>query len=583
MKFEEIEFVAYNNFKSGSSAENQSDNVYFMSNRGKKIVLAASTSESSEYLNSTWRQMLLGTLPSKYTRFPFYMVDANWENELREDGQAVSVPNGLRVVESLLLEKFSADDIAVCHADQLELFVGEDTRVIGVHAHNPLGITFATDVYVNFYGRKTEPINAAEFKRLITHDVIKKHKDHLQIIVGGPGSWQIEKKDLQDEWEIDCIVEGEAEDIVLDLFERAIRGEKLPRKIVGDSPKMEHIPTTKNRSTFGVVEITRGCGRGCQFCSIALRKGRSLPLEHILENVRIQVEGGADTIMITSEDIFLYEQGPKFDTNIPALVKLLKSITETDGVKQIMLSHGTMSPIVKDPEVIDALSPYAVDFSSHTHPQSTHPDNKYANLFIGLETGSPRLFNQFMKGKAYPYKAEQWHDVVLKGMEIMNKKNWFPFCTWIIGLPGETEEDTKKSLDILHALKDAKWVVMPTLFVPLEDTRMQKDESAKLAKLTELQWEFFFTAWRYNIDFYRSDPSFQRRFNFGVPIYYYAMGRRLFGKQMKYPLLRLAHFPESILSRRLYLDLREDSPLKVPETVEIPAARARPQIPVFAD
>jgi len=47
-----------------------------------------------------------------------------------------------------------------------------------------------------------------------------------------------------------------------------------------------------------------------------------------------------------------------------------------------------------------------------------------------------------MKGKAYPYKAEQWGEVILKGMEIINKHNWFPFCTWIIGLPGETEEDT---------------------------------------------------------------------------------------------------------------------------------------------
>jgi len=554
-----------------------------MTDRGKKIVLAASTSESSEYLNSTWRQMLLGTLPSRYSRFPFYMIDVNWQNETRADGQAVAVPNGLRVVESILLEKFTADDIAVCYPDQLDLFVGEDTRVVGVHAHNPLGITFATDVYVNFYGRKTEPINAAEFKRLISHEAIKKHKDHLKIIVGGPGAWQIEKKNLQDEWGIDCIVEGEAEDLVLDLFERAVRGESVPRKVEGQSPKMEHIPTTRNRSTFGVVEVTRGCGRGCQFCSIALRKGRSLPLEHILENVRTQVAGGAETIMITTEDIFLYEQGPKFETNVPALKKLFRSITEVPGVRQIMLSHGTISPVVRNPEVIEELSPYAVDFSTHTHPASTHPDKKYASLFVGLETGSPRLFNQFMKGKAYPYKAEQWHDVVLKGMDIMNRHNWFPFATFIVGLPGETEDDTKRSLDLLHALKGAKWVVMPTLFVPLEDTRMEAKESAKLAQLTELQWEFFFTAWRYNIDFYRRDPAFQRRFNLGIPIYYYAMGRRMFGRQMKYPLMRLAHFPERLLKRRLYLDLREKSPLTVPETVEIPQAAARPAIPQLAD
>jgi len=132
--------------------------------------------------------MLLGTLPANYARFPFYMIDVSWENEIREDGQAVAVPNGLRVVESLLREKFGPEDIAVCLTDQLDLFVGPDTKVIGVHAHNPLGIAFATDVYTHMYGRSQEPINAAEFRRLITHSAIQKHKEHLKVIVGGPGS-----------------------------------------------------------------------------------------------------------------------------------------------------------------------------------------------------------------------------------------------------------------------------------------------------------------------------------------------------------------------------------------------------------
>jgi radical SAM superfamily enzyme YgiQ (UPF0313 family) len=168
-------------------------------------------------------------------------------------------------------------------------------------------------------------------------------------------------------------------------------------------------------------------------------------------------------------------------------------------------------------------------------------------------------------------------------MELMNKKNWFPFATWIIGMPDETEEDTRRSLDLLHALKDAKWVVMPTLFVPLEDTRMEQNESAQMYRLTELQWEFFYTSWRYNIDFYRSDPSFQRKFNLGVPLYYYLMGRRMFGSAMKYPALRLAHFPERFLKRRLYLSLDEKPKFRAPETVEVPQKSLRPAMPVLAD
>jgi len=52
-------------------------------------------------------------------------------------------------------------------------------------------------------------------------------------------------------------------------------------------------------------------------------------------------------------------------------------------------------------------------------------------------------------------------------METLNRHNWFPICTFILGLPEETREDFPQSLDLLFALKDAKWCVIPTLFVPL--------------------------------------------------------------------------------------------------------------------
>ena len=547
---------------------------------GKKIVLIASDSESSEYLSSSWRQMLLATLPARYAR---YMgTDWSLKNELNPDGSAKYVPHGLRIVEALLLQRFPPGEVAVCYADQIPQFVGSETRAVGVHAHNPLGITFATDIYPAFYGREIEPINAAEFRRVMQHPGLREHKPHLKLIVGGPGSWQIEKKNLQDEWQIDCVVEGEAEDFVLPLFEAAVRGEALPRQVEGRSPALEKIPRIRHRSTFGVVEITRGCGRGCQFCSVALRAGKSIPLPQILDNVRTQVAEGAECILLCTEDLFLYEQGPKFNTNIPALKKLFESIAAVPGVKYINLTHGTMAPVVRDPELIPELQ-LAVEKSLTRHPASTQAEQRYQHMFIGLETGSVRLFDQYMKGKGYPYRGSQWPEVVLKGMDILNRNNWFPICTFILGLPGETREDTQLSLDLLYALRDAKWCVIPTLFVPLEDTRLGKKESAKLFELTDRQWEFFFTCWRYNVDFWRKQASVQWKFNLGVPLYYYLLGRKLFGRDIKYPLYRFGHIPERFLRDKMYLDFSNGDPgrYRVPEHVPLPEERLRPYLPVL--
>lgn len=550
---------------------------------GTRIVLAASPSESCEYQRSTWRQMLLATLPARYAR---WISDVSVGNELAPDGQAKYVPHGLRVIEALLLERFDPSDIAVCFPDQFERFIGDDTRVVGLHAHNPLGIAFAADIYSRFWGRNCESVNAAEFRRMIEHPVLRRHHHHFQLIVGGPGAWQIRQKSMQDHWAIDCLVDGEAEACAADLFAAALQGRPLPRSVAGHSPAPGAIPNIRHRSTFGAVEITRGCGRGCQFCSIALRHGASIPLDHILADVRRQVAEGADTIMLVTEDLFLYQQGCRFQTNVPALQRLFTSIAAVPGVRHVVVTHGTMAPVVQSPEVIDALTPVAVGKSWNQHPLSTHPEHRYAMLFIGLETGSPRLFAQYMKGKSYPYTPAQWPDVVLKGMEILNARNWFPFCTWIIGLPGETDADMKQSLDLLYALKDAKFAAIPTLFIPLDQTRLGRQRETKLVELTDLQWEFFFTCWRYSLDLFRwRAKDIAWKYAVGVPIYYSLLGRRLFGRSMKYGLFRVGHYPERWLRRHLYLDFSGNVPPRysVPSSVPVPDHRARPAIPEDQD
>jgi radical SAM superfamily enzyme YgiQ (UPF0313 family) len=150
-------------------------------------------------------------------------------------------------------------------------------------------------------------------------------------------------------------------------------------------------------------------------------------------------------------------------------------------------------------------------------------------LFIRIETASPRLFKELMKGKGYPFRAEQWPHVVLKGMETLNRNNWFPLCTWILGLPGETPEDTRLSRDLLHALKDAKWCVIPTLFVPLDDTRLQKHESAKLYKLTECMGVFLhLLALQHGFLPPRQECS--PPLHLGIPIYHYLWAAAFSGK-----------------------------------------------------
>jgi hypothetical protein len=121
-------------------------------------------------------------------------------------------------------------------------------------------------------------------------------------------------------------------------------------------------------------------------------------------------------------------------------------------------------------------------------------------------------------------------------------------------LPGETDADTKESLDLLYDLRDAKGTFVPTFFVPLEDTRMEKRASAKLIDMTDLQWEFFFTCWKYNLEFWSRGARLTSKFTIGVPIYYTMLGKKLFGNGIKYPLWRFAGVPDRLIRKHMYLD-----------------------------
>src|SRR5687768_18172784 len=105
---------------------------------------------------------------------------------------------------------------------------------------------------------------------------------------------------------------------------------KVPKEMQATA---EEIPVVKHRSTFGVVEITRGCGRGCQFCGPATKVGRSFPLEHIVESTRVNVSEGATEVMLTSEDMFLYEQLPNFVTNVDALERMIRAVLAVEGLE----------------------------------------------------------------------------------------------------------------------------------------------------------------------------------------------------------------------------------------------------------
>ncbi len=526
---------------------------------GKLIVLTAPLTECIDHAGY-FIQMAMASLPV-WLEWILDRKYPNWrEVEHNEDGSARYMPAGLGVLERSLKREFRPEDIGVCYPDDLDNFIGPRTRVIAVSTHNPLGVTFAAGVYTSIFGSSKMPINS-HYSRLMFDKInASPHRGDFKMIVGGCGGWQITQTDMMEELGVDCVVEGRSESRdTMDLFHRATRGEEIEREITVNHPSgRDTILFPDRRTSFGIIEMTIGCGRRCHFCLPDLNPQIDLPKDKMMAAVRTNVENGNKQVSLATEDMFIWGQVqtdvPFFFPNREALVDLYRETAEVPGVEQVGLSHSTIAPAVVDPVMIRQLSEVLLDKSPITLPSvSQHPKKKVLTPLIGIETGSVRLARKIIPSKGVPFSVEDWPSVVLEGLRIMNENCWYPMMTLMIGNPDETDDDVRATLDLMYEMERRKLFgfLVPSVFTPLHDTRMHKESGVtETRKLSPLQWQVIMKCWKNNLRPGQQSwwgPSAWRVGSFAM---WLTKLRRTNGPNFTWPLFMFASLmPEDLMER----------------------------------
>jgi hypothetical protein len=548
-----------------------------LSSGGVRIVLTAPLTEIIDHAGY-FIQMSMASLPI-WLEGILNKKYPSWRKlEHNEDGTARYMPAGLRVLEASLLRRFPATDMVCCFPDDLDRFIGPDTRIVAVSTHNPLGVTFAAGVYTSIFGTSKQPINSHYARELFSRIKQNPWRGQYQVIVGGSGGWQITQTNAFEELGVDCVVEGRSEsEQTLALFERALAGERLPAQVdVAHPVSRDGILFPDKRTTFGVVEMTTGCGRRCQFCVPDLNPQIDLPKEKILAAVRANVRDGNRQISLATEDMFIWGQvhtdTPFYFPNREALLDLYSAVVDTPGVEQHVLSHATIAPAVVDPVLIESLSDRLLDKSPiHVPYLSSHPTHKALVPLIGLETGSVRLAKQIMPSKGVPFPIEEWPSVVVRGLEVLNANNWFPAMTLIIGSPSETDDDVRATLDLIYEVERRGLFAffIPSIFTPLHDTRMEKKRGvAETRELTPLQWQLMMKCWKMNLRPGQASWWAPTAWRVGALVLWAWRLRKLNGPGFTWPLFMFANaIPESVMGRfdRIYVG----RPLKIKTRKEL--------------
>lgn len=511
-------------------------------NGGKPIVLTASRSEISDYSGDPFAAFM-STFPHKW--IPRWFLNEKWlEPKDRPDGSAMFVPYGLRKIEALLVDEFGEENVITVHPENLDKFVGPETKAVGISSMDPMGLAYVSITYNSMIGIGGASVDEVEFKKIVDNPSLREYRP--KVIVGGGGAWQIRDAGKVEEYGIDTLVHAESELVAVDVFRKAMNGSDMPKEVNGTHVPLDKIPTIRNAASYGVVEITRGCGRGCQFCSPTNRTRHSIPIDMVMKEVEANIRGGADSVFTATEDMLIYDCGPKFVPNRESIVKLYETIADYPGVEYIHLSHTSLAPAVYDPKIIEELTPILLPKTKYKKGFRNYKES-FVTVLFGIETGSIRLMEKYMRGKALPYDVKNWHEVVTQGVGVFNDNGWRPMGTIITGWPGETEDDTLQSLELIDKLKGAKMFHVPLLFIPLEDSKLRDEKRISLENMTELQWEIMSNCWRENIKVW--EPTKQPIFSVAALFSYYLYYRWKHGPKAFRPIMKLAGFPDSFLGK----------------------------------
>jgi radical SAM superfamily enzyme YgiQ (UPF0313 family) len=449
---------------------------------GYKIVLTADRTLMSEY----HRDLFLGfsaCVPRGIISDSLYFSIFCPSVEKNGNGSVAVAPNGMRKIEAALLDHgFRREDIIVAHPDQLDKVIGPETKVVGFTENDPLGIGPATSTFTHLFGG--EAYMALKFREALNHPYIKKFRP--KIIVGGAGAWQLENEQTRRELGIDCVVIGEGEKSVPSLFESASNGGKLPGVVHGELVPTEEIPVIREPTVDGIVEIARGCGRGCDFCEPTLLWYRSLSLDHVLKEVDVNLRAGRQPIL-HAEDVLRY-RAKGLEINKEATVGLFKAVKNHPGVNAVGISHFALSSVASAPGLVEEIS-RALDVEKGL-PMGGQ---------TGIETGSSKLIEKHMLGKCKPFKPEDWPEVVVNAFEILSENRWEPCATLIMGLPEETEEDIELTIELVERLRGFESFMVPLFFVSMGGLK-NKAESFTLQKMTPKHSELLLKCWEHNFN-----------------------------------------------------------------------------------
>jgi tRNA-2-methylthio-N6-dimethylallyladenosine synthase len=270
---------------------------------------------------------------------------------------------------------------------------------------------------------------------------------------------------------VDIVVGPESYQTLPDLVGKVIRDNKKQINLeFTPDDKFDILPESKaGTKASSFVTIQEGCDKFCTFCVVPYTRGSeySRPTQQIYDDILKLVDKGVKEIYLLGQNVNAYHGLDSQSNSNFSLAKLIEKIATIDAVKRIR--YTTSHPKDMSDDLIDA----------HKNIDKLMPF-----LHLPLQSGS----NNILKAMNRKHTRQDYLKIIEKLRKA--RPDIGLSSDFIVGFPGETEQDFLDSLDLVEQLNFTQcysFKYSPRFGTLAADAKIQIDEKVKEERLARLQ------------------------------------------------------------------------------------------------